>query len=167
MVPETLFNLAMYVDGRGFVGRTTEVTPPKLKIKTDDFRAGGMDASIKTDQGMEPLEASFAMSTLERDVLKFFGIADGTAFNATFRGSFRDIKGGSKAVAVHMRGMLTEVDSGSWKPGEKAEIKYAASLNYYKLEIAGSVMHEIDVFGFVRVIDGVDQLAQVRRDLGM
>ncbi|AJX16361.1 phage tail protein [Burkholderia ubonensis] len=167
MVPETLYNLGMYVDGRGFLKRTPEVSPPKLKIKTEDYRAGGMDAPVKVDQGMEAMQASFTMGTIERDVLKFFGLADGNAFNATFRGAFRDTQGKTKAVAIIMRGMLSEYDPGSWKPGEKSEVKYTAELSYYKAEIDGAVIHEIDVLNMIRVIDGVDQLADVRKALGM
>ncbi|KVL94319.1 phage tail protein [Burkholderia stagnalis] len=167
MVPETLYNLSMYVDGRGFLQRTPEVSPPKLKLKTEDYRAGGMDVAVKIDQGMEALQASFTMSTIERDVLKYFGVSDGSAFNATFRGAFRDTKGKTKAVALIMRGMLSEYDPGSWKPGEKSEIKYTAELSYYKAEIDGAVIHEIDAFNMIRVIDGVDQLAEVRKALGM
>ncbi|KVN24452.1 phage tail protein [Burkholderia pyrrocinia] len=167
MVPETLNNMALYVDGRGFAGRSTEVSPPKLKLKTEDYRAGGMDAPTKVDQGMEALQAGFTMGSIERDVLKFFGLADQSAFNGTFRGAFRDTKGKVKAVAMVMRGMLSEFDPGSWKPGSMSEVKYTAELTYYKMEIDGAVIHEIDVLGMTRVIDGVDQLADVRKALGM
>lgn len=167
MVPETLNNMALYVDGRGFAGRAPELSPPKLKIKTEDYRAGGMDAPVKVDQGMEPLQASFSMGSVERDVLKFFGLADGNAFNATFRGAFRDTRGKVKSAALIMRGMLSEYDPGSWKPGSVSELKYTAELTYYKAEIDGSVICEIDVLNMIRVIDGVDQLADVRKALGM
>ncbi|WP_175723059.1 phage major tail tube protein [Burkholderia ambifaria] len=167
MVPETLNNMALYVDGRGFAGRAPELSPPKLKIKTEDYRAGGMDAPVKIDQGMEAMQAAFSMGSVERDVLKFFGLADSNAFNATFRGAFRDTRGKVKSVALIMRGMLSEYDPGSWKPGSTSEIKYTAELSYYKAEIDGAVIHEIDVMNTIRIIDGVDQIADVRKALGM
>lgn len=167
MIPETLYNFNTYVDGKGFAGRATQCTLPKLKIKTDDHRAGGMDAPVKMDLGMEALEAAFQMSTMERDVLKFFGLADATAFNGIFRGAFRDMKGATKAVAATFRGMLSEMDPGDWKPGEKVDAKFTVSLTYYKLEIDGAVVHEIDVLGMVRIVNGVDQLAEIRKAIGM
>nr|WP_244126578.1 phage major tail tube protein [Burkholderia gladioli] len=36
MVPETLYNCSVAIDGRGYAGRATSMTPPKLKLKTDD-----------------------------------------------------------------------------------------------------------------------------------
>ncbi|KAB0686555.1 phage tail protein [Burkholderia diffusa] len=167
MIPETLYNCNTFVDGRSYAGRATSMSPPKLKLKTDDFRAGGMDAAVKVDQGMEALEASFAMATMEYDVLKFFGLVDQGAFNGVFRSVFKDRSGNSKSVVVYLRGMLYEVDPGEWKPGDKVDAKFNVSCDYYKLEIDGAIVHEIDIFACKRVINGVDQLADVRKKLGM
>ncbi|KAG8154146.1 phage major tail tube protein [Burkholderia catarinensis] len=167
MIPETLYNCNTFVDGRSYAGRATSMTPPKLKIKTDDYRAGGMDATVKVDQGMEALDASFAMATMEYEVLRFFGLVDQGAFNGVFRSVFMDRRGKTKKVAVYLRGMLYEVDPGDWKPGDKVEAKFSVSCDYYKLEIDGAIVHEIDVFACKRVINGVDQLAEVRKGLGM
>lgn len=167
MIPETLYGCNAFVDGRGYAGCATSVTPPKLKLKTDDYRAAGMDAAVKVDQGMEALEASFAMGTMEYDVLKFFGLVDEGAFNGVFRAVFKDRSGKSKNVTVYLRGLLYEVDPGELKPGEKVDAKFNVSCDYYKLEIDGAIVHEIDVFACRRVINGVDQLAAVRKGLGM
>lgn len=70
-------------------------------------------------------------------------------------------------MVATLRGMLSELDLGEWKPGDASEFKYALSVSYYKLEVGGRLMYEIDPLGCVRVINGVDQLASVRRDLGM
>ena len=41
------------------------------------------------------------------------------------------------------------------------------ALRYYKLEIDGETIHEIDVENMTRVINGTDQLAARRRALGL
>ncbi|WP_350649128.1 phage major tail tube protein [Pseudomonas sp. HY13-MNA-CIBAN-0226] len=167
MVPQTLYLMNMFVDGINFAGDVPTLTLPKLKIKTDEYRGGGMDAAIDMDQGMEKLEASFSTRGVRREALRYFGLADQTAFNSVFRGSYKGQKGMTVAVIATLRGMLSEVDPGDWKAGEAAECKYAISVSYYKLEVGGRLMYEIDPVSCVRVIDGVDQLAAVRRDLGM
>jgi P2 family phage contractile tail tube protein len=40
-------------------------------------------------------------------------------------------------------------------------------VTYYKLEVGGEMIYEIDPTGMKRVINGVDQLADQRRDLGL
>jgi P2 family phage contractile tail tube protein len=56
---------------------------------------------------------------------------------------------------------------GDWKPGDKAEIKHAIKAVYYKLEIDGRVMYEIDPLNMIQVVDGVDQLAAERSAVGL
>ena len=167
MIPQTLFMMNMFIDGMNFSGDVPTLSLPKLKIKTAEYQGGGMDAPIDMDQGMEKLEASFSTKGVRRDAMKFFGLADQTAFNSVFRGSFKGQKGATTAVVATLRGMLSELDPGEWKPGGDAEFKYAVSVSYYKLEVGGVLMYEIDPVNAVRVINGVDQLAGVRRDLGL
>ena len=70
-------------------------------------------------------------------------------------------------MIVTLRGALKEVDMGDWKAGDKAEIKHNVAVTYYKLEVDGRLIYEIDALGMKRVIDGVDQLAQQRQALGL
>ena len=56
MIPETLANLNLFVDGQSFQGDVTSLTLPKLTLKTEEHRAGGMDMPIELDMGMEKME---------------------------------------------------------------------------------------------------------------
>ena len=167
MIPQTLYNLNLFIDGVNFAGIATQVTPPKLKIKAEDYRGGGMDAPIKMDLGLEALEANFALSGISIDALRFFGLADQSAFNGVFRGAFRTHKGEVQSCVVTLRGMLTEIDMGDWKPSDKAETKFSLACSYYKLELDGLLIYEIDPIASVRIVDGLDQLADIRAALGL
>lgn len=166
LAPQTLYNTNAFISGISFAGDIPSFTLPKVTLKTEEARNGGMDAPVDQDQGMNKLDLSWTMTGIRKDALKLYGLASGSALEAVWRGTFKagqDYTG----VVVTTRGMITEVDFGDWKPGEKAEFKYAANLNYYKLEIDGAVMYEIDILNCIRVIDGVDQLAKVREHLGI
>lgn len=167
MIPQVLTNLNMFLDGRGFAARVMEITLPKLKRKTDAYRAGGMDAEVDMPMGLEKLECGFTLAGVSPEALAFFGIADSTLFAGNFRGAFTDQKGAVMAVVVTWRGLLTEVDSGSWKPGDKSETKYSASLSYYKLEVDNRVIFEIDPVNAIRIINGNDELAAERAAIGL
>lgn len=167
MIPETLANLNLFVDGVSFQGDVPSLTLPKLTLKMEEHRGGGMDAPVELDMGMEKQEANFTTTGVRRESLKFFGLADSTAFNGTFRGAYKGLKGKVTPVIVTLRGMLKEVDMGDWKAGDKAEIKHAVGLTYYKLEVDGRTVYEIDPLGMRRVINGVDQLAAQRSALGV
>ncbi|MFF7860794.1 phage major tail tube protein [Pseudomonas monteilii] len=167
MIPEMLANMNLFIDGVSFQGDIPSLTLPKLTLKTEEHRAGGMDMPIEMDMGMEKLEASYTSTGVRKESLKFFGLADGNAFNGTFRGTYKIQRGETKPVIVTLRGTQKEIDFGDWKPGDKAELKHSVAVTYYKLEVGGETIYEIDPVGMKRVINGVDQLASQRRDLGL
>ncbi|QSB03237.1 phage major tail tube protein [Methylomonas sp. EFPC1] len=167
MLNDILKNMNLFVDGRGYAGNVEELTPPKLTMKTEEFRNGGMDAPVDVEMGMEKLEASFSLTKYDAEVLKLYGLAPGQTKPFTFRGSISSEDGTEKSVVVQLQGMLKELDPGSWKPGERASLKGMIAVRYYKHSIGGLVIHEIDVPNMVRIINGIDQLALTRRNLGM
>lgn len=74
MLPKILKNFNVFVDGRGYAGKIDEVTLPKLTIKTEEYRAGGMDIPINIDMGMEKLEAEFTFSEYDSELFRLFGL---------------------------------------------------------------------------------------------
>lgn len=167
MIPQTLTNMNLFVDGRSLAGRVNELTLPKLRRKTEEHRAGGMDAPVKIALGMEALEASFKTSGIDRELLGFFGVADDTAFNAVFRGAFKDAKGKVAKAVCTLRGLIEEMDPGSWKPGDKNESGYTVAVHYYKLEIDDQLVYEIEPVSGVRIVNGKDELAEERAAIGL
>ncbi|MEQ6290542.1 phage major tail tube protein [Vogesella sp. GCM10023246] len=167
MIPQTLTNFNLALAGTSYAGKASQVQLPKLKRKTEAWRGGGMDGEIDLAVGLEKMEAGFTLTGIDKASLAMFGLADGSAFNGTFRGAFTDKKGKVVAAVCTLRGLLTEVDMGNWEAGKKNETKYALTADYYKLEVDGAVVYEIDPVGLVRIIDGVDELAAERAALGL
>jgi P2 family phage contractile tail tube protein len=156
---------SLFVDGRGYAGEAEEIQLPNLAILEEEFRAGGMDAPIGIDMGMEKLEASFNLGTNSKEVLARFGLAGETQFTA--RGSLQNPDGVTEAVTLQMRGKISGTEAGSWQGGQKAGRSYNLSLTYYRYEQGGVVIHEIDIPNMIRIVNGVDQLAEHRRNIGL
>ena len=87
--------------------------------------------------------------------------------HGSFRGAFKNQKGEVVAAVATFRGMLEEVDPGNWKAGDKAETKFNAALSYYKLEVDGQVVYELDPANCIRIINGKDEAAEERKAIGM
>lgn len=160
-------NLNLFVDGRGYAGQLSEFTPPALALTTEDFRGGGMDAPIEIEMGMERLEASFALIAYDRDVLALWGVAPGQQVQFTVREALESLDGTVKTVVHNMRGKIRRLDPGTVTPGEQATLTAELALTYYRQEHTGAVVHEIDVENMIRVVGGVDRLAQQRAALGL
>lgn len=164
---DVLKNINLFVDGRGYAGQVEEVNPPKLTLQTEDFRAGGMDAPVELTMGMEKLEADFTLISYDADVLAQFGVAEGFTVPFVMRGALESLDGTIKPVVITLRGKIKELDSGTWKAGEKPSLKVALALSYYKMQHADTVIHEVDVENMVRTINGTDALASTRAALGL
>ncbi|MHA1540010.1 MAG: phage major tail tube protein [Alphaproteobacteria bacterium] len=166
MIPKILKNFNIFLDGRGYVGRAEEVNPPKLTIKTEEFRGGGMDVPAAIDMGMEKLEGSFVLAEYDKEVLKQFGMVSGNFVQITLRGAMQS-DDATSAITIKLRGMYTEVDMGKLAAGEKSSLSCTITARYYALEIDGEPLIEIDVDNMTRVIAGEDKMASIRDALGI
>ena len=166
-VEDVLRNMNLFVDGQGYAGKVAEAVLPKLTVKTEDIRAGGMDAPAKLDLGLEPLDCSITTLGVDAAVLKHWGVKPGNHVPITIRGALQSEDGTVKAVVAHIRGRVLEVDFGTWKAGERAPLKVMVNCRYYKLEHDGEVIHEIDVDNMIRIVNGTDQVEELRTALAI
>ena len=164
---DVLKNINLFVDGRGYAGQIDEYSAPDLSIQTEDFRGGGMDTSVAIDMGMEALETSFSLIAYDADVLSLFGVAEGQQVPFTARGALESYDGTVKPVIHTMRGRITKLARGTWKPGDKPSLQVTMRLDYYKEEVNGVLISEVDAVNMIRIVAGVDRLAAQRAALGI
>jgi len=169
MLPRILKNFSLFVDGRGYAGKVDELTLPKLSRKMEEHRAGGMNAPLELDMGLEKLECDFTLAEYNEDVLKLWGLDDVAGCSLKFRGSLEadDAAATKTPVEVTVRGRWRELDGGSWKAGDKATLKVAVAASYYKYNANGVDLIEIDVPNMVEKVNGIDRLSATRKNLGI
>ena len=159
-------NAHLFFDGRGYAGQLTEFSAPKLVLKTEEYRGGGMDVPVDITQGLAKLTTDFSLKCYDRYVLAWFGVGEGNDAPFVVREALESFDGTVKTVKHTMRGKIAEIDPGTSKAGESPELKVSLTLTYYKLEHDGYLVHEIDPINMVRVINGVDLLTQIRDAIG-
>jgi len=168
MKPDSLKNMSLFVDGKGYAGCIDDITLPKLALKTEEFHAGGMDVPIEIEMGMEKLECAFSLYKFDKAVLGLFGITPGRLTPLTIRGSLlQHDTGDSVPILISLRGIVKELDFGTWKRSEAASVKVTMALQYYRYEQNNEEIHEIDVANMVRKINGTDLLEITRQHLGI
>ncbi len=166
-IPKVLKNFNLFVAGQGYAGLVEELTLPKLSVKMDEYRNGGMDVPIDLEMGMDKLECDFSLSHYDTDVIAMFGLRDGAQVSLDFRGGLDNEGDTVTPVQVIVSGAWKELDLGAWKAGEKAPLKVSVSARYYQLIIDGAELVTVDVLNMVRKINGTDQLSDMRTALGM
>lgn len=167
-LPKKLKNFILFNDGNAYLGEVPEVVLPKLAIKMEDYRGGGMPGTVKIDQGLEALTLEWTAAGYLADAIKQFGTAkiDGAMLRLTQALQADDTEAIIPAEIV-MRGRHSEIDFGTGKAGEMTAHKYKTELTYYKLSMEGVELVEIDVVNGIYIVGGVDRMAETRQALGI
>lgn len=165
--PSKLKDMNFFEDGASFKGQITEVTLPKLTLKLEDYRAGGMAGPVPVDFGLEKIELEFKAGGLVRDLFRQFGaIALDNTLNR-FAGAYQDDASGAVvSCEVVTRGRTSEIDMGTAKPGDDTAQTFKTTCSYYKLAVDGEVWIEIDMIGGIFIVFGTDRRAEIRAAIG-
>ena len=156
----------LFVDGRGYAGEVDTFTPPELTLAIEDKRAGGMDAPEAVDMGMEGLSVAFTIFAYDRDLLALWGLAKNGKVAVSARASLESGDGTITPVKLSSRGLITQVREGEWKAGQGVPLTFTQRCDWFQRTHGGQVIHEIDVQNMVRIVNGTDQLAEHRRNIG-
>lgn len=162
--PRTIRNFNAFLDGVSFMGRVVKATLPDLSLATADFRGGGMDGSVAIDMGMEALAAELELKEWSRDALVRLGRRTRLVLRA---GELGEEDFAAASLVFTLGGRVTKMTGGDLQGGQEANLTLTWSVDYYRLEREGEVLVEIDVERAVRMVDGVDQLADLRRAMGV
>ncbi|MCZ4281695.1 phage major tail tube protein [Kiloniella laminariae] len=169
MIPSTLKNFNIFINGTSYVGEAEEITPPKLTRITEDYRAGGMHGPVELDLGQDKLEMEVTFKGWNKELLKHYGAFAADAVPLRFRGAARSEAGdvATDAIEISVRGRLKELDFGSAKTGEANSLKVMIPLTAFKYEVNGYEIIDIDQINMIFRVNGVDLLAEERQALGI
>lgn len=156
----------LIINGKGNYGEVTMTKLPDLKLKTEEYRAGGMDMPIDVDMGMEKLTMSFSIPGPKEDIYSYFGLQDGQAVHLSFRGAL--VNQTTRAYEkVECRGMLTSIVRDNLEAGKMSNVTFEASLRYYEYALGDKIIHQFDADNMVRIVNGIDQLVDIKNALGI
>lgn len=161
-LPRKLKNLNAFVDGESFLGIVSEFTQPKLAIKTEEWRGGGMLGPVMIDMGLEAMEAEMTMGGLTVSLIRKFGTSRVDDLRLRLVGAYQADNGSLvKTAEIYVGGRFTEIDMGDSKVGDDTEHKYKVPLSYYKMVVDGRTEIEIDMLAGVFIVDGTDRYAEI------
>ena len=161
--PRTIRDFSVFIDGFGYGGRATEAKLPELKLQTANHRGSGMDAPVEIDMGMEALSAEVTLAEWRPELITMFG--------TTQRFTLRPAQMGqddysADEIICGLGGRFTVVNFADLKPGNDVPMKLTAAVDFFEMEMNGTQLFKIDVKAGVRIIGGIDQLAEKRRAMG-
>lgn len=158
-----LRNCTIFADRVSKIGQASEITLPVPTEKVEEMRNAGMVMPIDVPMGYEKAEASFKLTGFDPQVILLFGLAVGQEREFMATGALAHEDGTVINATAYIRGRLIKTDHGSWKPGEVGENDFQITLRYYRLEVEGQTLIEMDPFNVS--IGGQSQTNSIRSAL--
>ncbi len=162
-IPRTIRNFNAFLDGISYFGIASEAKLPAVKIQTEALRNSGMDGAFGIDMGTEGMTSEVTFSEWRPEVLKMIGSKQRLVLRPAQLGD----DGEAGTIIATLGGLVTVLEPGDLKPGSNAPLKISIDIRYYRLELDGELIWEIDLVNAKRVVGGVDQLAGIRAAMGI
>jgi P2 family phage contractile tail tube protein len=158
-----------YLEGNELLG-VTDVTLPEIAYMTDTIKGAGIAGEIDTLAigHTQSMSTTINWRSLFEDNANMFAPKP---YHFDFRGSVQmtDEESGrilSKAVKVVMKCLPKTGTLGNFDVATQMGTSGEYEVTYLKITIEGRDLIEIDKLNFIFVVDGVDYLAKVRKDIG-
>lgn len=165
--PEVVAHYNAYLSGKDLIGMTAEVTLASMQAMTTTVSGTGVmgeyDASVPGQFGEIEQVVPFRM--LYGDAYKLLAV--GSVVDLTLRGAAQLTDGSGnrdyRGMRIVMRGRSKKLELGKFKVGSTMDASVTLSLTYLLVEADGKTMFELDKLNMKYIIDGVDQLATIRK----
>lgn len=168
-IPTKLASFSIYDEGNQLQGVEAEIEMPTLTAATNEISGPGIAGVIN-----DPTPGLFDSMEIG---LTFRNVSDNSISLCEPRGHmlslYADQRSTNRAggfyvdegMKITMRGYPKEYSLGKAKAGESTSTSIKFELDYLKVEVDGKTKLEVDKVGFIYVVDGVDYLEQVRRNI--
>jgi len=159
----------VYIDGKSFLGKASEVKAPDIVATLTEHAALGMVGKLELPSGLDKMGMSIKWNSIYDDVL----LKAGNPFRAVqlqIRASQETYAGQGRtkevAVVVYLTGQFKKLPGGGFKQHDNVEAETELVVTYYRLNIDGNDIVEIDVLANIWKVGGEDILARYRSNIG-
>ena len=164
-----VFNANVYVNGNNQIGRASEFKLPEIEISMDEYKGLGLVGTIKVPSGVEALEGEITWNSFYPDA--FVQVySPFKSVQLMVRANVQVFNAAGLAEEVPMVTMLTATFSknplGTYKPKEKAEFASTFKASEIRQTVGGRETLYFNAFTNEYRVNGVDQLAKYRRNIG-
>lgn len=162
-------NANVYLDGQQFFAKAEEIDLGSVKAVTSDFQGLGMVGLIELPDGLDKLEGKISWNSLYADA----GTKLASPFKAVqlqCRSNVQVFNNGGLVNEIPLVTFLTimpkEYALGSFKPREATKFETPFSAIYVRQLLDGREILLLDYLSNIFKVDGKDQLAQYRKNIG-
>lgn len=164
-------NCNIYLDGVSYMGRAEEVALPDISPKMLDHKALGMAGEAELPStGVQKMSCKIKWNAIYPDVMRKTHNCF-QSLRLMVRTSIDTFEGASRTAqtpcVVYLQAVPKKAGGLVFKPQDNVEREDEFNVTAYKMEIGGEEIVDIDVLNNIWRVNGVDQLAQYRANLGV
>lgn len=169
-VDQLLTNFAVYEDATNWIG-VADVELPSFEILTETLKGAGLAGEIaspvKGHYGSQTLKINFR--TVTADAVR---LSETKVHTIDLRGSQQIFDAGKgeyrdQPIVIKTRCVPTNFSTGKFGVGAPTETANEFEVHYIKIAVDGKTLREFDKLNFVSIVNGKDELEEVRKNLGL
>lgn len=165
----TIYNANVYVDGTTQLGRAQEIKIPEIELEIDEYKALGLFGSLSLPMGMKELEGEINWNSIYPDVAERlynpFRAVQLMARSNLMKSDSAGVQREEPLVTI-LNVQFFKNSPGTFKPKERSEHPASFKANSIKQMVSGKEVFFYDVLSNQFRVNGVDVLAQFRRNIG-
>lgn len=169
LVINSLWNCNVYLNGTSLLGRAEQFEVPQPKRLMQAYKGLGMMGRIEVPVGWDKIEAKITWASFDSTTIGQLCSSTGMQqFSAM--GDLQVLSAAGETselpVVYNLTGMTKDPGMVPFKAQEN--IAYATMITVYHVDlaVAGNQVYLFDAFSNQFVVNGVDQLAQYRTNIG-
>ncbi|MFD1246007.1 phage major tail tube protein [Paralysiella testudinis] len=164
-----IYNASVYIDGNIQLGKAAEFKLPEFEFSQDEHKGLGMVGTIKLPSGVEALEGEITWNSFYPEVAAK-ACHPFKAVQLMVRANLQTFDARGLAREVHVVTMVTATFSknalGTFKPKEKSEHSSTYQASEIRQMVDGREVLYYNAYTNAYIVNGVDVLAQMRRNIG-
>lgn len=162
-------NANVYIDGNSFLGKAEEVNLPMIKHIMTEHKALGMVGKFEFFAGVDKMETKIKWNSFYKEAM--VKMADPTTtLQVQVRASVETYasagRTSEKPLVIYMTAQPKDFPGGNFKQHDNVELESNLNVIYFKLEIDGEILMEVDVLSNIYKVAGIDILAKYRENIG-
>jgi len=170
VIPDKLIGYRAYKDGKDLLG-VADVQLPEIEAMAETMKGAGIAGEVELPVlgHIGAMSMTITWRTVTGDLVALSApVAHALDFRASQQ-AYDSAAGMIKTQSVKhvVRAIPKKISPGKMETGATTDSENEFSVTYYKMMIDGKVAIEIDPFNYIYIINGVDYLADVRKDLGL
>jgi hypothetical protein len=168
-IPEKIVNYNVYDENEKIIGVAGEVTLPNLEAITETISGAGIAGEYES-----PTPGHFGSITIEIPFRIIYNesfrlmVPGGRTLVLRASQQSYDVAGGKieyRPLKVTLKTLPKGVDLGKISSGKMTETKNTLEVLYIKITENGETLLELDKLNFVYIVNGVDVLGPIRRQI--